>query len=892
MKLKNTQLRSLSGIFFLAFQLCNLTTLFAQGPVTLCLGQDATVCPGQAVVLNDCNNIGGGVGGGTNVGPYTVLGIPYTPDPFNAGTSITLSDDAVSGVQPIGFNFCFFGNTYTQFYIGSNGWISFSAGQTNLWTNSPIPSTNANVPKNCIMSPWQDWYPPAGGTIKYQVYGTAPSRRLVVSWNAIPMFSCNANLGTFQIKIFETTNVIETHILNKPSCTQWAGGLSTHGLHNINGTIGVVVPGRNSSVWTASNEGYRFSPGIVWQNSLGQSFPYNGGTLNINPVPSGTTGYWLSGGCGTGGGLAISDTTWITRATPSVTTIATPDVCSQGIGSITANPGVGSPAPHTFTWNPGALIGNAINNLFAGTYTVTQIDGNGCSATASLVVGDTPASFSANTTLVSCPGGSDAIATAIIIPASNTTTYQWSNGQTTQTITGLSAGSYWCFVNNNAGCSDTIYVTISEIPAMALNPINVIDANCYTIANGQATINVTLGTAPYTYDWDISASLSGTALDLGAGMHTCTVTDANGCVQTISVNINQPSPLDITFLTQDTMICSESSILLSAIGAGGSTAYTYSWTENGIAIGNGGSITVDPINSGTGYCVTLSEACGSPITTECMTIIFPLEIIPVITAVDNQICTPGDFQHHNASSNGQDIASTSYVFSNGDSYTVPNQDDLFHTIVQPGVYDLSVVITSIHGCIYNGFFDDHITVTDNPTANFTISKNPITWFETTVQTNDISLGNIAQYNWSSPGSTNIISTGSSAMITYPEGIMASYPIMLTVTTVDGCSDSITIDIDVVADIIFYAPTAFTPDDDEHNQVWAFYVEGIDFENFHLEIYNRWGEVIWETYDTKGYWDGYFNGVKVQPGTYTWKAWYKDKDTDSKTVKSGMIHVIR
>ena len=229
---------------------------------------------------------------------------------------------------------------------------------------------------------------------------------------------------------------------------------------------------------------------------------------------------------------------------------------------------------------------------------------------------------------------------------------------------------------------------------MQLNMTNVIDADCYTIANGQATVNVTQGTAPYTYDWDISSSLAATALDLGAGLHTCTVTDANGCVQTITVNINQPSPLDITFLTQDTMICSESSILLSATGAGGSSTYTFSWTENGIPIGNGTSITVDPINSGTVYCITLSEACGSPTTTECMTIIFPLEIIPVITAVDNQICTPGDFQHHNNSTNGQDIASTSYLFSNGDSYTVPNQDDLYHTIVQPGVYDLNVVINT------------------------------------------------------------------------------------------------------------------------------------------------------------------------------------------------------
>ena len=888
---KNTVTSKYIALFLLV-QLLSMNSLLAQGPVTLCLGQDTTVCPGQAVVINDCNNIGSAVGGGTTVGPYVLSSIPFSPDPYNTGTSVSLSDDAVSGAQNIGFSFCFFGNTYTQFYIGSNGWISFSSGQPTGWVNTPIPNAAGSVPKNCIMSPWQDWHPGIGGTIKYQVYGTAPLRRLVISWNAVPMFSCTSNLGTFQIKIFETTNVIETHIQNKPPCLQWANGNATHGLHNINGTLGVTVPGRNSQVWTATNEGYRFSPGIVWQNTLGQSFPYNGGTLNINPVPTGTTGYWLSGGCGTGGGLSLSDTTWITRATPSVTTTVIPDVCSQGIGSATAIPGIGSPAPCTYTWNPGAITVNPLMGLSAGTYTVTQHDGNGCNSTATAIITDTPASFSYTATPVSCPGGSDGTATANVSPATGVITYQWSTGANTQTVTGLPAGTHWCFASNATGCSDTIYVTITEIPAMILATVNVVDANCYTFANGQATINVTQGTAPYSYDWDISSSLAATALDLPAGLNTCTVTDANGCIQTISLTINQPNPLDITFLTQDTMICSESTIVLSATGAGGSTAYTFSWTENGIPIGNGSSITVDPLNTETVYCVTLSELCGSPTTTECMTITFPQDIIAIIAPVDNQICTPGNFEMHNVSTNGQDIASTAYLFSNGDSFNLPNQDTLFHTIAQPGDYDLSVVITSIHGCIYNGFFDDLLTVTPMPSANFTISKNPITWFETTVQTNDISSGNIVQYDWSSPGSTQITSNGSSAIISYPEGVMATYPIMLTVTTVDGCSDSITIDIEVVSDVIFYAPTAFTPDDDEHNQVWSFYIEGIDAENFHLAIYNRWGEIIWETNDPKGYWDGYYNGVKVQPGTYIWKAWYKDKDTDGKTNKTGMIHVIR
>lgn len=906
--LHNIQAKLFTTILF--FFLVSTQLIFAQGPVTLCLGQDTTVCPGQAVSISNCN---AGSVPGTAAGLY-----------LNSPTSVSLSDDVWSASVSLGFTFNFYGTNYSQCVIGSNGLISFNmsnAGGYCPWALSGIgglPNAGFAAAKNTIMLTYQDINPSLGGQIQYQTIGTAPNRKFVVLYKNIMMFSCTSQCNYMAIILYETTNVFELHIGNKPICTSWNSGLAIQGSeNNMPSPIAHITPGRNNTIWGANQDGRRFTPtsptntasytmaqipyvmvnspgsNFVWANTNGQTFPYNNGILNITTVPSGTTGYFLSGSaCGTSIGSITQDTTWITKSTPSVTTTVTPDVCSQHIGTATANPGAGSPAPCTYTWNPGAITGNPATGLGAGTYTVTQHDGNGCNSTATAIITDTPASFTYTSTQVSCPGGSDGTATANVAPATGVINYQWSNGANTQTVTGLSAGNYWCYASNSTGCSDTIYVTITEIPAMILSPVNVVDANCYTMANGQGTINVTQGTAPYSYDWDISSSLAGTALDLPAGLNTCTVTDANGCVQTISISIGQPNPLDITFLTPDTMICSESSIVLSATGAGGSTAYTYSWTENGIPIGNGSSITVDPVNPGTVYCVTLSEQCGSPTTTECMTITFPQDIIALIQPVDNQICTPGDFELRNVSINGQDIASTVYTFSNGDNFTLANQDTLFNTIAQPGDYDLSVSITSIHGCIYNCFFDNLLTVTPLPSANFTISKNPVTWFETTVQTNDISSGNISQYSWSSPGATQITSNGSSAIISYPEGIMETYPIMLKVTTVDGCSDSISINIEVVSDVIFYAPTAFTPDDDEHNQVWSFYVEGIDTENFNLKIYNRWGEIIWETNDPNGYWDGYYNGVKVMPGTYIWKAWFKDLDTDGKTNKTGMIHVIR
>jgi hypothetical protein len=136
---------------------------------------------------------------------YTVGNIPYVAQ-TNTGTSLFMTDDSQQGPFNIGFNFCFYGQTYTQFMVGSNGWISFSPPNPVTFASTPIPTTNPQTPKNCIMGPWQDWHPGLGGQIRYQTVGVAPCRKLIVSWIGVPMFSCTLNQGTFHIVIYESTN--------------------------------------------------------------------------------------------------------------------------------------------------------------------------------------------------------------------------------------------------------------------------------------------------------------------------------------------------------------------------------------------------------------------------------------------------------------------------------------------------------------------------------------------------------------------------------------------------------------------------------------------------------------------------------------------------------------
>ena len=199
---------------------------------------------------------------GATVNLYTKLTVPYeisfptypTSVLYNTGTVVASSDDVVSGPYNIGFNFTFFGNTYTQFYICSNGWIGFTSGQTNGYTAAYIP--NSGSAKNVIMCDWEDLYP-GSSNIYYTTTGTAPNRKLIVSFYNCPHYSCRTTYYTFQFVLYETSNIIDLNILSKPICT---GNLATQGLVNLTNTIVVPVGGRNAASWSVSNQTVRFTP--------------------------------------------------------------------------------------------------------------------------------------------------------------------------------------------------------------------------------------------------------------------------------------------------------------------------------------------------------------------------------------------------------------------------------------------------------------------------------------------------------------------------------------------------------------------------------------------------------------------------------------------------------
>jgi gliding motility-associated-like protein len=194
------------------------------------------------------------------------------------GTGVTISDDGIEGPFPIGFNFSFFGDIYDEFYIGSNGWISFLPNPNAAGTRQAFAVPNAADfnPKACVLGPFQDLNPLIAGSpyIFYLTIGDTLQRKLVVMWCQTPMYQCLDSVVTFQIILNEGSNTIENHILSKPSCTDWLNNLATLGVQNTTGYIGYAVPGRNGTSWSAQTEGWRYTPTSIDSFQIA-AIPYN-----------------------------------------------------------------------------------------------------------------------------------------------------------------------------------------------------------------------------------------------------------------------------------------------------------------------------------------------------------------------------------------------------------------------------------------------------------------------------------------------------------------------------------------------------------------------------------------------------------------------------------------
>lgn len=609
------------------------------GVTTTVLTANMTACNPTTITPNQTNT-------------YSVTNIPFAPY-ANAGTAVALTDDSQTGVLPIGFTFCFFGNTYTQFYIGSNGWIAFTAGQPVTFASSAIPNGGGGIPKNCIMGPWQDWHPGVGGTIRYQTQGTAPCRRLVVTWANMPMYSCTNLQGTFQIVIFEGTNLIENHITNKPNCPAWSGGTAVQGIHNLAGTIGITVPGRNSTQWTTTNNAYRWSPSgaaviptLTWF-AVGNPVPIGTGpTCTVTPPTGGQlyTCHNVYPACYAGFDGCIPsfgnspDTVLVVPGLTGITPTITAPFCINGPTQISVAP---NSATNIVQWTGPTIVGASNSPTVTvngtGIYSVVISNAvNTCTGTATVSVQQTP-------TVVIGNNGPVCTGTVLNLTGGGVGTYAWTGPNAFNSavqnpvinpVTVGASGVYSLVVTANT-CTSIATTNV------LVNPLPVPIANSNSPVCVNQPINFT-GSGASTYTWTGPGSYSSTAQNpiiasaqaTNGGVYTLSVTSAAGCKNNVTTNV-VVNPLPV-IVTNSPVACLNTNINLTATGG---TSYSWSGPLGFTSLLQNPSIANATLPMTGVYTVTVTTASGCTATATSSVTVVSLPV-PVLNS-NSPVCLNG-----------------------------------------------------------------------------------------------------------------------------------------------------------------------------------------------------------------------------------------------------------
>lgn len=576
---------------------------------------------------NPCANLSAGYFYAGQTTTYTAIPIPYIPNPYNVGTPILVNiDDTWSNVINLPFNFCFYGVNYSQVVIGSNGIITFNttvAGALCPWSfagTAPLPS--ATVPVNSIMGIYQDIDPTNQGTIYYQLAGTAPCRKLIVSYYNIPYFgdpnsvstgACSQALfATSQIVLYETTNAIDIYVESKPTCTGWNSGLAYQGIQNANGTQATTIPGRNRAVFNLTNDAFRFlpsGPSIVNFSWLQNGAPYST-NISIQVCPTVTTTYTAQAIYTTCNGtqIIVTDDVVITPSgvVQSNVSQVQPVSCNNGNnGSLSASASAGQ-APYAYSWSNGATAAT-ISGLSPGLYTVTVTDANGCSSSDTISLANPPPLVLSTPVVqnILCNGLSTGSITTTVSGGSAPLTYTWSGGSSSgSSLTNIPAGAYTLTVTDNNGCTTSTSANVTQ-PATLVANFSGTNVTCNAAGNGSATASVSGGVAPYTYTWNTNPVQTTSAVaGLAGGTYTCLVTDANGCTRSGNVAVVEPAAINLN-LTVNQPACGSNGLGSANVTANGGVApLTYSWQPSG-----GTSTSANNLNAGN-YSITVTDANG------------------------------------------------------------------------------------------------------------------------------------------------------------------------------------------------------------------------------------------------------------------------------------------
>lgn len=562
---------------------------------------------------------------------------------------------------------------------------------------------------------------------------------------------------------------------------------------------------------------------------------------------------------------------------------------------------VGGTGAMNYMWSGGTPAGNTVSALCAGGYMVDITDANGCTAQAVFNISEPPMVVitSVSGTDASCSGVCDGTITinsaqAVQFSVDGGATFQASNAFTG--LCGAVGGQTYNIVVENAnGCPQNSTIDITEPTQVVLDPIAPIDI-CYegfgtleAFANG--------GSGSYHYVWDATDTVQyyGVSGLTAQTNFTCIAYDMNGCPSNAQVGtVNVPHPPFYATVSPTTVdICTGGTVTLTGTGFDGWPGqHFFEWIEMDLDTINLGDnpFTYTPTwTSGTDsiYMVGYDECYRF----DTSVVVINIMDDPIPSFTVNSGCSPLDAAFVNTTVADLTGATCVWDLGNGNTYTGctgPTEQ-----YVTAGTsYDVTLEITTVQGCYGTVTIPGVVNVYDNPTAGFYWEPAQPTTLNPNITIVDNSSDAMAwAYTFEGHGTSNEQNPSVEFIDVTEETV---FEVCQTVTSAEGCVDNICLPVTVYEDILFYIPNTFTPDGDLFNEsFFPVFTSGVDPYDYHLTIFNRWGEIIFESYNYEKGWNGHFgDGGLVDDGVYIWQIEFGEKLSDKIQTHRGHVTVLK
>lgn len=743
------------------------------------------------------------------------------------------------------------------------------------------------------------------------------------SYSVLPAtVTINATTGVLDLSTSTTTTNQLYTITFTPSAPCYQPVTTQLTIH----ALPVVNAGNDTAVCQGSQV-------VIFATGTASTYAWNNGVASngttITP-PAGTTTYTVTG-TSTAGCVNTDSRVITVNPLPTATITGSTTVCMNAPQPVVTFTGANGTAPYTFSYsyNGGATIQVVSNAAGVATisvpttaaglnqYTLTGVQDASSTAcqnaqqglvtvqvnalpTASLAGDVTICQFS-NQPQVTFTGGNTV--------APYTFTYTLNNGAQ-QTIT-TAAGSNTATINApTTVVGNFVYHLISvqdgsatacsaNQPDSAIIQVNPLP-NANIVGDTSLCLNETMpevvfqasnGVAPFTFTYSLN---NGAAQTISSPTGTATITVPTNVSGIYSYNLVSVQESSVSMCTHaigdqvevevwdlpnvsagpDFPVCDGFPITLYGHGA-----VTYVWNNNGID-----GVAFVPQTS-LDYIVEGTDLNGCKNTDTVHVEVIP---IPVVDFSANVVagCSPLVTTLTNQSTGN--LTDCQWVLSDGSEYSGCGSVDM--TLATPGCYDVTLTVSTPEGCTNTGMQPTMLCVYPNPVADFSLTPSNVEISNTFVNFFNHSYG-ATSYQWDFADGSG--STAENPTHIFPDVEAAYYDVYLIAISNDGCRDTVSRTVHVGEDLIYYVPNAFSPDGDEFNNVFEpVLTAGFDVRSYHLQIFNRWGELIFESMDYEQGWDGTYHGERTIDGTYIWKIKVKSKSSDKKVELDGHVTLLK